>query len=189
MPSIGLMTHVPIHASDVGTASARAATSTTMAPIHRAMKSQIVFICYRIASFFRSIMQSYEKTSEIQKKRHFLFISECIVTSVKPKLRKKVEYINAFWKINAIRPEIKAKRGRTWKFKNRDNAKLGGLVKELGCQIVTSFSHLLHLCDEAIEARQALRSIQGNEDLMSAELAQSESRQTSLCGTPQKTAY
>ena len=112
------------------------------------------FICYRIASFFRSIMQSYEKTSEIQKKRHFLFISECIVTSVKPKLRKKVEYINAFWKINAIRPEIKAKRGRTWKFKNRDNAKLGGLVKELGCQIVTSFSHLLHLCDEAIEARQ-----------------------------------
>lgn len=99
-------------------------------------------------------MQSYEKTSEIQKKRHFLFISECIVTSVKPKLRKKVEYINAFWKINAIRPEIKAKRGRTWKFKNRDNAKLGGLVKELDCQIVTSFSHLLHLCDEAIEARQ-----------------------------------
>jgi hypothetical protein len=34
------------------------------------------------------------------------------------------------------------------------NANWGGLVKELGCQIVTSFSHLLHLCDEAIEARQ-----------------------------------
>ncbi len=29
-----------------------------------------------------------------------------------------------------------------------------GLVKELGCQIVTSFSHLLHPCDEAIEVRQ-----------------------------------
>ena len=40
------------------------------------------------------------------------------------------------------------------KYKNEGNAKLGGLVKELGFQIVTSFSHLLHLCDEAIEARQ-----------------------------------
>ena len=29
-----------------------------------------------------------------------------------------------------------------------------GFVKELGCQIVTSFSHLLHLCVETIEARQ-----------------------------------
>ena len=28
------------------------------------------------------------------------------------------------------------------------------LVKELGFQIVTSFSHLLHLCDDAFEARQ-----------------------------------
>jgi hypothetical protein len=33
-------------------------------------------------------------------------------------------------------------------------ANLGGMLKELGCQIVTSFSHLLHLCDETIEARQ-----------------------------------
>ena len=33
-------------------------------------------------------------------------------------------------------------------------AKFGGLVKEFGCQIVTSFSHLLHLCDDAFEARQ-----------------------------------
>ena len=48
------------------------------------------------------------------------------------KLRKKVVKNNGFWKINAFRPEIKAKRGRTWKFKNRDNAKLGGLMKELG---------------------------------------------------------
>jgi hypothetical protein len=70
------------------------------------------------------------------------------------KLRKKLIKAKRFWKINAIRPEIKAKRGRTWKLKNRDNAKLGGLVKEIGCQIVTSFSHLLHLCDKAIEARQ-----------------------------------
>ena len=40
------------------------------------------------------------------------------------------------------------------KVKNEDYAKLGGLVKELGFQIVTSFSHLLHLCDETVEARQ-----------------------------------
>ena len=53
------------------------------------------------------------------------------------KLRKKVVKNNGFCRINAFRPEIKTKRGRTWKFKNRDNAKLGGLVKELGCQIVT----------------------------------------------------
>ena len=43
------------------------------------------------------------------------------------KLRKKVVVTKRFWKINAFRPEIKAKRGRTWKFKNRDNAKLGGI--------------------------------------------------------------
>ena len=68
---------------------------------------------------------------------NFLFISECIVTSVKPKLRKKVEYINAFWKINAIRPEIKARRGRTRKLNLGLKANWGRLVKELGCQIVT----------------------------------------------------
>jgi len=28
------------------------------------------------------------------------------------------------------------------------------MAKELGCQIVTSFCHFLHLCDEVIEARQ-----------------------------------
>ena len=40
------------------------------------------------------------------------------------------------------------------KFNLGQIANCGGLVKELGFQIVTSFSHLLHLCDEAIEARQ-----------------------------------
>ena len=40
------------------------------------------------------------------------------------------------------------------KFKFGLKANWGGLVKELGFQIVTSFSHLLHLCDDAIEARQ-----------------------------------
>ena len=58
------------------------------------------------------------------------------------KVTKKVVVTKRFWKINAFRPEIKAKRGRTWKFKNRDNAKLGGLVKEIGCQIVTQFMTL-----------------------------------------------
>ena len=44
--------------------------------------------------------------------------------------------------------------GKTGKFKFGLKANWGGLVKELGCQIVTSFSHLLHLCDDAFEARQ-----------------------------------
>ena len=34
------------------------------------------------------------------------------------------------------------------------NANWGESVKELGCQIVTSIGHLLHLCDETVEARQ-----------------------------------
>ena len=70
------------------------------------------------------------------------------------KLRKKFVKAKRFWKINAIQPKIKARRGRMKNFKLGQKAKWGGLVKELGFQIVTSFSHLLHLCDEAIEARQ-----------------------------------
>ena len=54
------------------------------------------------------------------------------VISAKPELRKKLVKNNGFWRINAIRPKIKAKRGRTRKYENEDNAKLGGLVKELG---------------------------------------------------------
>ncbi len=53
------------------------------------------------------------------------------------KLRKNLVYRNGFWKINAIRPEIKARRGRMRKLKNERNAYWRGLVKELGCQIVT----------------------------------------------------
>jgi hypothetical protein len=59
------------------------------------------------------------------------------------KLRKKLVKNNGFWRINAnrffstlakarIRPKIKAKRGRMRKRTKRGNAKLGGLVKELG---------------------------------------------------------
>ena len=70
------------------------------------------------------------------------------------KLRKKVVKNNGFWKINAIPPVIKARRGRMGKFKFGLKANWGGLVKELGFLFVTSFSHLLHLCDEAVEARQ-----------------------------------
>jgi hypothetical protein len=69
-------------------------------------------------------------------------------------LQKKVVKNNGFWKINAIRPVIKAIRGRMGKYNLGVKAKWGGLVKELGFQIVTSFSHLLHLCDDAFEARQ-----------------------------------
>ena len=70
------------------------------------------------------------------------------------KLRKNNVKNNGFWKINAIWPKIKAKRGSTRKYEKEGNAKYGGLVKELGFQIVTSFSHLLNLCDEAVEAPQ-----------------------------------
>ena len=70
------------------------------------------------------------------------------------KLRKKLVKAKRFWKINAVRPKIKARRGRMRKYNWGLKANWGGLMKELGCQIVTSFSHLLHLCDEAIEARQ-----------------------------------
>ena len=58
------------------------------------------------------------------------------------KLRKKLVKNNGFWKINAIRPEIKARRGRMRKFNFGQKANWGGLVKELGCQIVTQLKTL-----------------------------------------------
>ena len=51
------------------------------------------------------------------------------------KLRKKLVKAKRFGKINAIRPKIKARRGRTRKFNLGQIANRGGLVKELGCQI------------------------------------------------------
>jgi hypothetical protein len=48
------------------------------------------------------------------------------------KLRKKVVKAKRFWKINAIQPKIKAKRGRMKKFNLGQKANWGGLVKELG---------------------------------------------------------
>jgi hypothetical protein len=56
---------------------------------------------------------------------------------VMAKLRKKLVKAKRFWKINAIRPEIKARRGRTRKLNLGLKANWGRLVKELGCQIVT----------------------------------------------------
>ena len=41
------------------------------------------------------------------------------------KLQKKVVVTKRFWKINAFRPEIKAKRGRTRKFNLGAESKLG----------------------------------------------------------------
>ena len=58
------------------------------------------------------------------------------------KLRKKVVKNNGFWKINAIRPVIKAIRGRTGKFKFGLKANWGGLVNELGFLFVTQFMSL-----------------------------------------------
>jgi len=53
------------------------------------------------------------------------------------KLAKKVVTKDGFERINAIRPVIKAIRGRTGKFKFRLKANWGGLVKELGFLFVT----------------------------------------------------
>ena len=58
------------------------------------------------------------------------------------KLRKKVVKAKLFWKINAFRPKIKARRGRTGKFKFGLKANWGGLVKELGFLFVTQFMSL-----------------------------------------------
>jgi hypothetical protein len=64
------------------------------------------------------------------------------------KLQKKLVKAKRFSKINAIRPEIKIRWGRTRKFNLGQKANWGGLVKELGCQIVTrSYSancYILH---------------------------------------------
>ena len=73
---------------------------------------------------------------------------------MRAKLRKKLVKAKRFWKINAIQPKIKAIKGKTRKFKFGLKANWRRLVKEFGFQIVTSFSHLLHLYDETIEARQ-----------------------------------
>ena len=57
-------------------------------------------------------------------------------------LRKKLVNRKLFWKINAIRPVIKAIRERTGKFKFGLKANWGGLVKELGFLFVTQFMSL-----------------------------------------------
>ena len=64
------------------------------------------------------------------------------------KIRKKLVKSNGFWRINAnrffstlakarIRPKTKIKLKRTRKYENESNAKLEGLVKELGFLFVT----------------------------------------------------
>ena len=69
----------------------------------------------------------------------FLLIASILTGA---KLRKKVVKNNGFWKINAIRPVIKAIRGRTGKFKFGLKANWGELVKELGFLFVTQFMSL-----------------------------------------------
>ena len=84
----------------------------------------------------------------VERPSTYIGSTDCLVTFSAAKLRKKLVKNNGFGKINAIRPKIKARRGRTRKFELGQKANWGGLVKELGFQIVTSFSHLLHLCDD-----------------------------------------
>ena len=90
------------------------------------------------------LVQSYEK-SRVKQRKYFLFLprQSKFAILLMAKLQKKVVKNNGFWKINAIRPEIKARRGRTRKFILGQKAKWGGLVKELGCQIVTLKTSLL----------------------------------------------
>jgi hypothetical protein len=53
------------------------------------------------------------------------------------KLQKNLVTAKRFWKINAIRPKIKARRGRMKMFNLAQKANWGGLVKELGFLFVT----------------------------------------------------
>ena len=62
------------------------------------------------------------------------------------KVTKKLVKAKRFWKINAIRPEIKAKRGRMKKFNLGQIANWGGLVKELGCSTATSTYRKTNWC-------------------------------------------
>ena len=87
------------------------------------------------------------KSREQNKEICFFFCRDGVSSPfLMAKLRKKLVKNNGFWKINAIRPEIKARRGRTRKFNLGQKANWGGLVKEFGCQIVTRFlfRKLLH---------------------------------------------
>ena len=78
------------------------------------------------------------KSREQNKEICFFFCRDGVSSPfLMAKLRKKLVKNNGFWKINAIRPEIKARRGRTRKYNWGLKANWGGLVKELGCQIVT----------------------------------------------------
>jgi hypothetical protein len=106
-----------------------------------------------------------------KEKLVFLFISECQVSSANTKVtknraqnketgfffcrdgvsspslmakvRKKLVKAKRFWKINAIRPEIKARRGRMRKSKLGQKANWGALVKELGFLFVTHFKPIV----------------------------------------------
>lgn len=47
-PNIGLMYQVSIHKKDEGVVNDKAATKSTISAIHRAMKSQIIFIKHKL---------------------------------------------------------------------------------------------------------------------------------------------
>jgi hypothetical protein len=85
--------------------------------------------------FLGSSLKQLVSRNSNDKKQKLRFIDNCIITAAK--LRKKLVKRKRFWKINAIWPEIKARRGRMKKFKLGQKVNWGGLVKELGCQIVT----------------------------------------------------
>jgi len=106
-------------------------------------KSHLFFCRAKVTS--RLIRKVTEKRVKCKRKTCFSSHFRVPRTSAKPELQKKVVVTKQFGKINAIRPKIKAIKGKTRKFNFGQKANLGGLEKEIGCQIVTSFSHLLHL--------------------------------------------
>ena len=69
--------------------------------------------CNNFAIFMAKLQKNERRTKEI----HFFFMSSCNNFAIfMAKLQKKLVKNNGFWKINAIRPKIKAKRGRMRKY-------------------------------------------------------------------------
>ena len=64
-PSMGLMAHVSIHTNDAGTVSDNAATTSTITPIQRAMKSHNFFILK--TSGIQIALQKYKDSGRTPK--------------------------------------------------------------------------------------------------------------------------
>ncbi len=77
-PSIGLMTQVPIHASEAGTKRLSAATASTIAPIHLVIKSLSVIIIPKTLALSRSSFSPFSSSYEV----HRLLITILLISSL-----------------------------------------------------------------------------------------------------------